>query len=175
MMPQQLATDRELLDGVLRPYRDHSRYLREAEVTGRPDAVSARGRFGIAESCYIDDTGHFNAVEFNICYNQLGYYLIAKCVEDRLFDAFSTWTMADFWERQLSDVLIYRLGSRFRRMINPRSFEGEVVFQEPRVSVRPGRPAVMSMETTCSFWDDEGGSADGTVKLAFTRLPQLTA
>jgi hypothetical protein len=26
---------------------------------------------GIAESCYIDSTGHFNAVEFQICANQL--------------------------------------------------------------------------------------------------------
>jgi hypothetical protein len=175
MTPQQELTDQELLGRVLRPYRDHSRYLRSAQVVEQPGMVSARGRFSIAESCYIDDTGHFNAVEFNICYNQLGYFLIAKCVEGGLLEAFSTWSMADFWERQLSDVLIYRLTSRFRRMIDPRSFEGEVVFQEPRVSARAGKPAIMSMETTCSFWDGAGGSADGSVKLAFTRLPQLTA
>ena len=35
--------------------------------------ISAKGRFSIPDSCYIDDTGHFNAVEFNICFNQLAY------------------------------------------------------------------------------------------------------
>jgi hypothetical protein len=35
----------------------------------------------IPESCYIDDTGHFNAVEFNICFNQLAYVLFGKCVD----------------------------------------------------------------------------------------------
>lgn len=175
MMPQREVDDQELIGHVLQPYRDHSRYLRNARVTSQPDGVSAQGRFSIAESCYIDDTGHFNAVEFNICYNQLGYYLLAKCIEDDLFDAFSAWSMADFWERQLSDVLIYRLSSRFRRMINPRSFEGEIVFRKPRVSARPNNSPIMSLETACSFWDDDGGSADGTGKTVFTRLPQPTA
>jgi hypothetical protein len=175
MRAQEEIRDRELIGHVLRPYRDHSRYLRDADVTRQADGVSARGRFSIAESCYIDNTGHFNAVEFNICYNQLGYYLLAKCIEDDLLDAFSAWSMADFWERQLSDVLIYRLSSRFRRMINPRSFEGEIVFQKPRVSARPNNSSIMSMETTCSFWDGDNGAADGTGKIVFTRLPQPTA
>ncbi|WP_030381654.1 MULTISPECIES: FcoT family thioesterase [unclassified Streptomyces] len=172
MTPPGETGDAELIGQVLRPYRDHSRYLRQARVSRQPDGVSAQGRFSIAESCYIDDTGHFNAVEFNICYNQLGYYLLAKCIEEDLFDAFATWSMADFWERQLSDVLIYRISSRYRRMINPRSFEGEIVFQKPRVSARPDNASIMSLETTCSFWDSDGGSADGTGKIAFTRLPE---
>jgi hypothetical protein len=163
--------EQQLLTQVLEPYRDSCRYLRSAQLIENTDGVGARGYFGIAESCYIDDTGHFNAVEFNICYNQLGYYLIAKCVADGLFPQFATWSMADFWERQLSNVLIYRFSSQFRRMINPRSFEGDVVFREPMISKRPGRPAVMYMDTTCAFRDGDGGSAEGEVRLAFTRLP----
>jgi hypothetical protein len=163
--------DEQLLRQVLKPYRDDCRYLKSAQLIGETGEVAARGRFEMTESCYIDDTGHFNAVEFNICYNQLGYYLIAKCVEDGLFPAFAAWTMADFWERQLSDVLIHTFSSRFRRMIDSRSFEGDVVFREPVISRRPGRPDVMFMETVCSFRDDGGGSAEGEVNLAFTRLP----
>jgi FcoT-like thioesterase domain len=66
---------------VLQPYRANAKYLHAAELTYvRSDAaandeaslVVGRGHFTIPASCYIDDTGHFNAVEFNICYNQLG-------------------------------------------------------------------------------------------------------
>ena len=34
--------------------------------------------------CCIDDTGHFNSVEFHICYNQTLYYTVAKSVQERL-------------------------------------------------------------------------------------------
>ncbi|GHA61376.1 MULTISPECIES: FcoT family thioesterase [Streptomyces] len=165
-------TDQELLARVLKPYRPNSRYLIEAHVAEKPDMAVAVGRFEIPESCYIDDTGHFNAVEFNICYNQLGYYLIAKCVADGIFPEFSAWSLADFWEHQLSDVLIQQMSSRFKRMIDPRSFEGEVVFHKPVVSERPGRPAIMRMETECTFRDAGSGYAEGEVTLAFTRLIQ---
>ena len=163
--------DTQLLAQVLKPYRDNCRYLKSAQVIAENGEATARGRFAIDESCYIDDTGHFNAVEFNICYNQLGYYLMAKCVEDNLFPVFATWTMADFWERQLSDMLIYKFSSRFRRLINSRSFEGDLVFREPVLSQRPGRSDVMFMETVCTFRDDDGGSAEGEASIAFTRLP----
>jgi hypothetical protein len=169
------STDAGLLAQVLRPYRKQCQYLRLVHIDKGNSEVAARGSFAIPESCYIDDTGHFNAVEFNLCYNQLGYYLIAKCVEDQLLPAFADWSLADFWERQLSDILIYRLSSRFKRFINPRSFTGDVVFRQPVVRERPGRPPVMFMETTCAWWDDNGGSADGEVTLALTRLPQRLA
>src|SRR5882724_11344285 len=75
-----------LVADILKPYRPHARYLRSAQITHFRDKaaegiaankglVTAAGRFSIPESCYIDDTGHFNAVEFNICYNQLAYVM----------------------------------------------------------------------------------------------------
>jgi hypothetical protein len=160
-----------LLERVLRPYRESCRYLQSVRLSEKKGEVGAWGRFAIAESCYIDDTGHFNAVEFNICYNQLAYYLIAKCVEDSLFPVFSKWSLEDYWERQLPNVLIYRHATKFRRVINPRSFEGGTVFQQPVIRERPDRPDVMFVDTTCTFHDDDGGSAEGEVTLALTRLP----
>jgi (3R)-3-[(carboxylmethyl)amino]fatty acid synthase len=164
------APDAVMLRRVLRPYRESCFYLQAAEVRKSPGQAQAHGRFSIAESCYIDDTGHFNAVEFNICYNQLGYYLLATCVDRTLFEALAPWTLDDFWQHQLSDVLIYDFGSRFRRMINPREFEGTVTFEEPRVVTRPGKAPVLFMPTTVAFWDDRGGAADGSVKLALTNV-----
>jgi hypothetical protein len=165
------AADEVMRRRVLRPYRVSCCYLRAAEVQKSPGTAQAHGQFSIAESCYIADTGHFNAVEFNICYNQLGYYLLATCIDRTLFEALAPWTLADFWPRQLSDVLIYEFSSRFRRMINPREFQGTVTFQEPRVVTRPGKGPVLYLPTSVAFWDDRGGAADGSVKLALTNLP----
>lgn len=66
--------DPSLLAQVLNPYKAHCKYLKSAQVTKEGDPhdggrVIGRCEFSIPQSCYIDDTGHFNSVEFNICYN----------------------------------------------------------------------------------------------------------
>jgi hypothetical protein len=104
------AVDEAILAGVLQPYRENCHYQRDVEVQKSPGVAQAR--FAIGESCYIADTGHFNAVECNVCYNELGYYLLAICIDRRLFPSLEPWTLADFWQRQLSDVLIYSFSSR---------------------------------------------------------------
>lgn len=87
-----VEVDRVMLEEILRPYRKNATYLKSAAVLrwfDKPpsrqdkdqDLIVGRGTFEIPESCYIDDTGHFNAVEFNICYNQLAYVLFGKCIQ----------------------------------------------------------------------------------------------
>jgi hypothetical protein len=149
----------DLLTAVLRPYKPHCRYLKRASVsTERPELVSARGQFSIPESCYIASTGHFNAVEFNICYNQLAYTLMAACIEHKLVDALSHWSMADYRERQLPDFLIVSFHSEFRSPMNSDRFEG--VVQIERVSVRRGS---VFMKTSVRFDDHRGGRSQGEV------------
>lgn len=150
---------RDLLDRVLTPYKPHCRYLRAAAVS-YPRAASsiavASGTFVIPESCYIASTGHFNAVEFNICYNQLAYFLLAKCIEDQSLAVLAGWTLADFSRRQLSNYLIARFASAFHKPLTATTLRGEV--EIARVSVR--RDAVF-MKTVCRFSDASGGHADG--------------
>jgi hypothetical protein len=168
------STDQELLEQVLRPYRPHCRYLKSVEVTaaGEPaegGRVSVTGGFEIPESCYIDDTGHFNSVEFNICYNQMFYYLAAKSVAAGLVRPFSGWTMADFWRRQLSDFLIVDFRSTFRRAISSRRFSGEVAIVDiVDWAGSDVREPLTVVRTECRYWDDHGGSCRGEVKLAVT-------
>jgi hypothetical protein len=54
-----------------------------------------------------------------------------------------------------------RVRSPLRRIIDPRSFDANLVFRKPAISRRPGRPDVMFMETACWFRDENGGSAEG--------------
>ncbi|GGM06038.1 hypothetical protein GCM10010129_57140 [Streptomyces fumigatiscleroticus] len=175
-----VTSDTPLLNRVLTPYRDNCRYLKSAEISlaGQPmhgGTATARCEFGIDESCYIDDTGHFNAVELNICYNQMFYYIIAKGVQDRLFAPFDGWTMQDYWDRQLPDILIVKLSSNFRRPINARKFSGEIRLDKVVERARSGGGGLVVADTSCRFWDDAGGDARADVKIAITNAPITVA
>lgn len=172
--PVRYPTDEELMARVLRCYKPNCRYLTAMTLlaTAEPGSgqdVTVRGLadLAIGESCYIDDTGHLNAVEVNIAYNQMLYYAVAKSVQERLGPIFATWTMADFWSRQLPDIMITRLVSRFRKQADRSRFSGEIEFgyARQRRLTSTGRPLI-AMETAFRFWDDRDGRVDGEVTVA---------
>ncbi len=154
-------SDESLLQEVLQPYRPNCRYLLRAErVPSAAPLVAVRGEFSIPESCYIADTGHFNAVEFNICYNQLAYFLMATCVHHRLAPL-ASWSMEEYRRRQLSDFLIVQFSSTFRRQMAAQHFTGVVELRE----VRP-RSKALFIQTYCRFEDGKGGLSEGEPVLA---------
>ncbi|MGW0944809.1 (2E)-enoyl-ACP glycyltransferase [Streptomyces sp. NPDC002623] len=165
-------TDEALLAQVLLPYKDHCKYLRSAVVTeGDAGRITARCDFEIPESCYIDDTGHLNSVEVNICYNQMMYYLVARSVRDGLGTGFASWTLDDFWKHQLPDILIARFSSNFRRPVDPRAFSGEMEFRSvTRRASADGSPFLYA-ETAYRFRDTGAGRCDGEATLAFVNIP----
>ncbi|MCZ4507699.1 FcoT family thioesterase [Streptomyces sp. ActVer] len=164
-------TDEALLTQVLMPYKDHCKYLRSAVVTETDGHASARCEFEIPESCYIDDTGHLNSVEVNICYNQMMYYLVAKSVKEGLGTGFESWTLEDFWKHQLPDILIARFSSHFRRPVNPRVFSGEMEFRSVTRRAPAGGSTFLHADTAFRYWDAGSGRCDGEATLAFVNVP----
>jgi hypothetical protein len=142
--------------------------IRDPRRVGRPtnDPIAARGQFAIEESCYIADTGHFNAVEYNICYNQLIYTLVGACIDRGLLSAFSDWTLEEFRRRQLPDFLIVRLESEFRSPMQSGWFEAVVRIE--RVSARKG---TVIMNTSSEFFAVSGGRSRGTCLVAVVNEP----
>ncbi|MGY5100491.1 (2E)-enoyl-ACP glycyltransferase [Streptomyces sp. 900105245] len=165
------ATDTDLLERVLAPYKAHCKYLTSAVVTPGPEHPAARCEFVIPESCYIDDTGHLNSVEVNIAYNQMMYYLVAKSVQEGLLAGFEDWTLDDFWRHQLPDILIARFSGSFRRPIDPRAFSGEMEFLSVTRREPDGRGPFLHARTSYRYWDADGGRCDGEATLAFVNLP----
>ncbi len=168
----RIVVEPDLLASILAPYRPECRYLRSAVVdvphvqpddfTLDPVALArASGEFSIPESCYIDATGHFNSVEFNICYNQLVYVLMAQCVVSKLVPSLSDMTIDEYRRRQLPDVLIHEFSSVFKRQLSPDRFVGEV-----RIDHVSSRGRFIFLRTSCRFRDDAGGLAQGEVTLA---------
>lgn len=167
-----------LLARVLRPYKPHCRYLRSATVRLKPGQSGAQhpscvGEFELPESCYIDSTGHFNSVEFNICYNQLAYCAIAKLIADGSSRTFRDWTLDDFWSRQLPNILIIDFRSTFRRAMSGQIFAGELEVVNIAERERSGNvPPLIFLDTVCRYWDAGGGYCHGEVKLAITNPPE---
>lgn len=164
------GVDQALLQKILIPYKDHCKYLKRASVevdtrgeplAGAEHLVRIHGDFEIPESCYIASTGHFNSVEFNICYNQLVYVLLGYCVDRALFAELGDFDMDSFFRRQLPDILIVNFSSCFKRPIDSRRFSGDITIR--RFAKR--RDLIM-IKTACRFQDAQQGYADGEITLA---------
>lgn len=169
----------ELLQAIIVPYKEHCKYLKTAAVeldaAGRPAAggeglVRIRGEFSIPESCYIASTGHFNSVEFNICYNQLVYVLLGYCVEKQLFAELAEFDLDSYFRRQLPDILIVNFSSAFKRPIHSLSFSADLVIKR---FIK--RRELLMIKTACRFYDAHNGYADGDITLAIVNSAQLQA
>ncbi len=158
--PERAEVPDALLGRVLAPYKPHCRYLRQASVEyGSGDPLCRiQASFSIRESCYIDDTGHLNAVEVNICYNQMLYTLYAMGIEHRFILPLARIPLETWLERQLPDVLIHRLDMSFKSPIDPREFRGELSFLDAAE-----KRGYILFPSRCAFRDAAGGLATGNV------------
>ncbi len=182
--PNTWEVEIDFVREILSPYKDHATYLRSAFVVDADvnDGGSARkddrnkalmtafGEFAIPESCYIDDTGHFNAVEFNICFNQLAYVLFAECFRKDLLPKIAPalakklgMNYAGYRTHQLSSMFIVKYQSRFKAPIDSDLFHGELSVR--RVSSMAN---TFFAHTHVVFSDANGGLADGDILLAFS-------
>jgi hypothetical protein len=169
---------------ILDPYRPtRTDYLQSASVAqsclwdaavGRP-VLTLRGRFAIPTSCYIRSTGHFNAVEFLICYNQLAYVAFGHVVRSRMLEddrvvnvspaareQLAKLTYEDFRRRQLGSMLILKTSMRFKALMSSERFAGELSIL--KLFCRKG---TCFATTFCSFRDDHRGYAEGEVLLGY--------
>jgi hypothetical protein len=159
-----------LLMRTMQPYAGKGCvYLKRSSVSMRSGLAVGSGDFSIAESCYIEDTGHFNAVEFNISYNQLFYYTLAECIRDGLLPQFSGWTLTDYWPRQLPNILIHRMSSSYSRAIDSRSYRGVMTITD--IGFRNNSRPLVTVETHVEFTDDNGGRAAGDVSIVIVDPP----
>jgi hypothetical protein len=157
--------DQNLLDRFIEPYKEHCKYLRKAQFQYPKSPDYGRwyiqGEFSIPESCYtIADSGHFNAVEFNICFNQLCYVITAYLIQNNIAEAMKGWDLEAFKRRQLSGFLIVKYSSTFKKPINARNFRGTI-----SISKCTARGNLIMVKTSCAFYDCHEGWAEGDVTI----------
>lgn len=166
------AVSPELIKEVLSCYRDNCKYLQRAGVyspeqlpadSEQRTLLSMKSELYVPESCYIDDTGHFNSVEFNICYNQMIYVLMAYGVKNHLLDL-GRINIENYTERMLPDILILDLQSKFKRSIHINRFYGTVSIHRCA-----SREKLFILKTSCQFFDDHDGDSFGEVTLGILK------
>jgi hypothetical protein len=173
-MRQRIDGDAALLSRLLTPYKPHCKYLKSVSLEYESDSVngparldrgpiSAHGEFSIPESCYIQDTGHFNAVEFNICYNQIAYYLSAECIRHELLKGVLAWNLEEYFQHQLGSCFISTFSSTFHKPMKSQRFIGRM---DLLAATSTSRGHVF-LETEVRFGYDENWLSEGTVRLAF--------
>ncbi|WKG01707.1 FcoT family thioesterase [Mycolicibacterium sp. HK-90] len=160
----------DLLVKVLEPYSYKGcRYLLDAEYEATETSVFAIGNFSIKEPAYIRDTGHFNAAEWVLCFNQLAYSAFAPAILNEQIPEFRGWSIDDYFNYQLPSMLIKSTASRFKRPIKSRRFSARLLCKDFEVVDRTIR--YLKIPCTVEFWDEDGGSASGEVELAALNIP----
>ncbi|SOJ56246.1 hypothetical protein MSIMFB_03719 [Mycobacterium simulans] len=160
----------DLLSRVLEPYSYKGcRYLIDAESKATADSVLAYGNFRIGEPAYIRSTGHFNAVELLLCFNQLAYSAFAPAVINEDIPALRGWSIEDYYRHQLASMLIRRTSSRFKKPINPQKFSARLLCRDLQVIERTWR--YLLVPCAIEFWDEDGGAAFGEIELAALNIP----
>lgn len=160
----------DLLAKVLEPYScKGSRYLIDANYRATEDSVLAYGHFSIGDSSYIRSTGHFNAVELVLCFNQLAYSAFAPAILNEEIPVLRGWSIDDYFNYQLPSMLIKTTASRFRRPINAHNFSARLLCKDFEVIERSWR--YLKVPCAIEFWDEDGGAASGEVELAALNIP----
>ncbi len=157
-----LKVEDHYIKKILTPYHDHCHYLKNLDVhinehNGVKELVG-KGNFGIASSCYIDDTGHFNAVEFNICFNQLAYTFFGYCILKNLIPELNMYKGEIFFQNQLSHLLIAKISSSYKTEINAKKFKGEI-----GIKSLSKRSTGTFVNTYCNFEDGINGKSTGEI------------
>ena len=168
--PDPGAVSRDLMELVLKPYLPDCRYMKGAFArcvdTAAPSLV-LEADFRIPSSCYIDSTGHFNAVESNICVNQMSYLLFAWFVQEPRRHAFSptvgAFDLSTFRQKQLPNMWILSLQTSFRKAINAHHFRGRLEWTGSRRLA-----SLLLLNMSFEFSDDARGRAAGSVQFAVT-------
>jgi len=168
----------ELIERVLQPYLPASRFVQSARLdrprharlpqSDDPDSwLRLDVQCAIDAPCYIEATGHFNAVELNITYNQMIYLCLAEALRLRLFPQ-PAWSLEDFFKAQLPHVLIVDYQARFRRPMMSARYSSWLMIES--VQARPKRNLLL-LKTRCAATDDGNDKNEAQVSIALVDWP----
>ncbi|MGD1700597.1 FcoT family thioesterase [Dapis sp. BLCC M229] len=155
------------LQTISKPYSSKGTvYLQEASILslGKLQSDSnyiVEGTFSIESSCYIDDTGHFNAVEFVICYNQVMVVSLAYATKKKLLLCLQEMTVEEYYKFWPSNIYITRLDSTYKSVINSKEFFCKFEVIKERKGAK-----LSILKTLIELSDRQGGMASGEVDLA---------
>jgi len=151
-----MRIERSTLEDVLRWYKPEARYLQEAEL----EYPKTTGLFRIPQSAYLlESTGHLNAVDLLICYNQLIFNTFIESTRLGLIQELHDIDL-DQKERLERSLIVGINHVRFIRPIDTREFKGKITIKE---IIPKKNKTLYFFKTDYNF---EEGKATGEIDLA---------
>ncbi|GED98576.1 FcoT family thioesterase [Gordonia crocea] len=166
---------RELITRATAPYAATGcRFLQQLQVNGdAAGTIHARASLALTEAVGREGPPLLSPVEFLICYNQMLYGTLATIIADRLHPALASWTLDDFWQRQLPNVVIHHATTSIAEPLDARSLHGSLTIE--RISDRLIKRRTLLIDTTVGLTDPTGRIATGSIEVALTDSPRADA
>jgi hypothetical protein len=175
----------DFIDKTLKLYKQHSKYLKSAEVyygqefsdkdcipdsaivNSRSDLATIIGSLSITSNSYSDETICFNVEQFSISYNQLIYILLGQCIfyghlnhPDANCYGKLNLSFSKYFKQQLFSLIILKVDINFYKPLNCNNFNAQLTIKNINWN---GETAAITTQIT--FWDALDKKADGTVEL----------
>jgi len=140
-----------------------TRYLKEGQIERLDkDKIILNATFEIKESCYLFPySGHFNAVEAIMCFNQMLYVALLGGIERKFFSFYSHISPQEFNKYRRKVYILEFEKVKFRKQIDNANFFGR--FEMEKLKTVGDK---IYMNCVFQFGNTEGGSDfSGVVKV----------
>jgi hypothetical protein len=103
----------------------NTRYVTKAQIDKKDDNIVLRADFSIKESCYLYPySGHFNAVESLMCFNQMLYVALLGGIKEKMFSFYDHITPDEFNLHRRKVYILEIEKNKFKKQIDNHSFQG---------------------------------------------------
>ena len=105
---------------ILEPYEPYrTNVIRDSYIIFEKDEILLYSYLGVDEPWYCNNTGHLNAVDLNLCFNQMMYILIGEGIASGRIPFLKKWNQEDFFRFYWSDFVIAKISSTFKKPLQP--------------------------------------------------------
>lgn len=158
-----IKVSEEIINKALKTYiAKNTRYIIDAQIDKTDNSINLTANFSIKESCYLSPaSGHFNAVEALMCFNQMLYVALLGGIQEKMFPFYEHITPDEFNQHRRKVYLLEFEKIKFKKQIRNESFHG-------RIEVRPLHKIGDKIYVCCLLGfgnDDKYDSFAGTIKL----------
>ncbi|MBO6282222.1 MAG: hypothetical protein J6N49_06830 [Alphaproteobacteria bacterium] len=125
-MPKQVSE--EIINKALVTYiAKNTRYITGAQIDKTDTTINLTADFAIKESCYLSpSSGHFNAVEALMCFNQMLYVALLGGIQEKMYPFYEHITPDEFNEHRRKVYLLEFEKIKFKKQINNEFFHGRI-------------------------------------------------
>jgi hypothetical protein len=142
---QQVDSDR--IKKILKPY--WTPFIKDSYISKNKDQIFLQSNLGVDSPWYCDSTGHMNAVELTLAFNQMMYVSIGQSLVLGWIPGLKGLGEDYFMQKYWPDFLITKNESIFKAPLNVSSFCGTLRIKKSRplsnhllfeldVTVKPG-------------------------------------